>query len=138
MPVTNGQLRGKSSVVRDFAAYPVHAEVEYRLKQGKRIVEVGRTQTSSLSSTEIVLNCHQQLAPGMDIEMIITWPGLRGTPGRLVLRVHGRTVAATGSGTKVQISGYDFETRREPNGAHAKPVKPVKDAQLPHAAPFAS
>lgn len=138
MPVTNGQLRGKSGVVRDILSYPVHAEVEYRLKQGKRVVEVGRTQTVSLSSSEIVLNSKQHLAPGMDIELIMTWPGLRGPLKRLILRVYGRTAAGRGSRTKVQICGYDFETRSEPNRAETKPVKAVVDANLPHATPFAS
>lgn len=138
MPVTNGQLRGKSGAVRDISTYPVHAEVEYRLKQGKRVVEVGRTQMVSLSSTEVVLDSGQQLAPRMDIELIMTWPGLHGTLGRLALRLQGRTMGGRGSRTKVQIGRYDFATRTEPNRARPKPTKAVGVAHLQDAAPFAS
>ncbi len=138
MPVTNGQLRGKSGDVSDIVSYPVRAEVEYRLKQGKRVVEVGRTQMVSLSSSEVILNTTRQLAPRMDVELITTWPGLHGMLGRLVLRVHGRTGAGRGSRTKVQVDGYDFETRPEPNRARPKPVKAAGDAHLSHAAPVAS
>lgn len=138
MPETKVQLRGKVRAARDFSMYPVRAEVEYRLKQGRRVVEVGRTQMVSLNSNEIVLNSQQQLAPRMDIELIMTWPGLQGTLGRLVLRVYGWTVPGRGSRTKVLIAGYNFETRPEPNQARPKPVKALGDTHLPHAAPFAS
>jgi hypothetical protein len=92
----------------------------------------------SLSNGEIVLNSQQQLPPRMDVELIMTWPGWQGTLARLILRVHGRTVAGRGSRTKVQIVSYDFETRAEPNRAQPKPLKSAEEEHLPHAAPFAS
>jgi len=136
MTVTNGQqLRGK---LRADIPYPVKAEVEYRLKQSRRIVEVGRSQTVSLSGGEVVLDSKRRLASGMEIDLILTWPVPLGTLGHLVLRIQGRTLASRGTRTKVEIGRYNFETRTEPNRANkAKPVKAVGTA-LPDAAPFAS
>lgn len=139
MLVTNGQLRSSPRPVRD-VPYPVQAEVEYRLKQGRRVVEVGRSRTLSLSASQIVLDSDRRLTPGMEIDLILTWPGPLGTLGRLVLRVHGRTLAGTGKRTKVQIERYGFKTRMEPTTATParKITKTVGTAHLPHATPFAS
>ena len=138
MTVTNGQLRGKPRAKHDIP-YPVQADVEYRLKQGKRVVEVGRSQTVSLSGSEVVLDSKRRLASGMEIDLILTWPGPLGTLGCLVLRIQGRTLASRGTRTTVKIGRYNFETRTEPNrAAEPKPVKAAGTAQLPHAAPFAS
>ena len=137
MPVTNGQLRGRTGAARDFSSYPVRAEVEYRLKQGRRVVEVGCTQMVSLSSSEVVLNSRHALPPRMDIELILTWPGLQRTLGRLTLRLKGRTLPGRGSRTKVQVVRYDFETRSETNRPQPKPVKTIGTEHLSQLAPSA-
>ena len=138
MKLTNVQLRGKPQARREIA-YPVQAEVEYRLKDGRRIVEMGRSQTVSLSGTEVVLDSKRRLASGMEIDLILTWPGPLGTLGRLVLRVQGRTVASRGKRTKVQIARYNFGTRTEPKrAAQPKPIKAIGTTHFRHAAPFAS
>lgn len=140
MLVTNGQqFRSNSRLVRDIP-YPVQAKVEYRLKQGRRVVEVGRSQTVSLSASQVVLDSERRLTPGMEIDLILTWPGPLGTLGRLVLHVHGRTLAGTGKRTKVHIDRYGFKTRMEPTTAtpSRKITKTVGTAHLPHATPFAS
>jgi len=138
MSIPNGQPRGKSRAAHDIP-YPVRTEVEYRLKQGKRVVEVGRTHTVSLSVREVVLDSKQQMAGGMEIELILPWPGPLGKLGRLVLRVQGRTVAGVGRHTTVQIGQYDFETSLETHRpAQRKPLKTMGETSLPHAAPFAS
>ena len=139
MLVTNGQLRSNSRPVRD-ALYPVQAEVEYRLKQGRRVVEVGRSRTVSLSGNQVVLDSERHLTPGMEIDLILTWPGPLGTLGRLVLRIQGRTLAGAGKRTRIQIERYTFATRSEPASAppSRKFPKTVPTAHLPHAAPFAS
>ena len=139
MLVTNGQLRSNSRPARD-VPYPVQAEVEYRLKQGRRVVEVGRSRTVSLSASQVVLDSERRLTPGMEIDLILTWPGPLGTLGRLVLRVHGRTLAGAGKRTKVQIDRYGFKTRPEWTAAAAsrKITKSIGTAHLPHATPFAS
>ncbi|HLK47931.1 MAG TPA: hypothetical protein VKT49_07340 [Bryobacteraceae bacterium] len=135
MSVTNGHLRVNSRSERG-NPYPVRAEVEYRLKQGKRVVEVGRTQTVSLSGSQVVLDSNRRLAPGMDIELILTWPGPLGTLGMLALRLQGRTLAGRGPQTKVQIGRYGFEARTKP--AARKPATPIGSAPFAQAAPFAS
>src|SRR5579871_916202 len=102
MLVTNGQLRSNSRPARDLS-YPVQAEVEYRLKQGKRVVEMGCGRTVSLSGTHVVLDLGRHLAPDMEIELNLTWPGPLGTVGGLALHIKGRTFAGARKRTTVQI-----------------------------------
>jgi hypothetical protein len=114
-------------------SYPVRAEVEYRLKQGRRVVEVGQTQSVSLSSSEIVINCARRLAPAMEIELALTWPGPLGASASTILRIKGRTSNGSGKRTRIQIGRYAFETR-----SSAKLPQAVATVTLPRVTPFAS
>ena len=131
--VSNRRNPGKSR--RDLT-YPVRAEVEYRLKQGRRIVEVGQTQSVSLSGSEIVINSARRLTPGMEIELILSWPGPLGTLGSLLLRIKGRTSNGRGKRTRIQIGRYRFEAGS--TLARAKGPQRVKAVTLSRVTPFAS
>ena len=133
MTITDGQARVEK--IKRYIPFPVQAEVVYRLKQGRRLVESGRTQSLTLSGSEVVLNSQRRMPSGMEIELIMTWPVPKGTSGSLVLCIKGRTAGGQGKRTKVQIGRYNFEARTE---TERRPAKTMRDEPLSSVAPFAS
>src|SRR5579872_4765223 len=136
MQLTNGRPQVKSrSKQKSDHRYPVQAEVAYVAKRGSRIVAKGCGQAVQLSGTELVLECANRLASGMDIELTLAWPGPIGMLGGLTLHIEGKTSVSHGNRCTVKIMQYDFETPAE---RAAKPASSTSGLRLPHMTPLAS
>lgn len=133
MSITKAELRVEK--VKRFVPFPVQADVEYRLKQGRRLVESGRTQSVTLSGSAVVLNSARRMPSGMEIELTMTWPVPKGSPASLVLCIKGRTAGGQGKRTRVEIGRYNFEARGDPA---RKPPEATGSEPLSRVAPFAS
>ena len=143
MRLTNGPAQAKSGRRRKLdVLYPIHAEADYVLRRGKRIVETGHGQTVSLKGNRLVLDSVKRLASGMDVELTMLWPAPAGNLQELMLRIKGRTAGGQGNQTAVRIGQYDFEARSGsadvpdlPADPPSKAVKASGSAHLPHPAP---
>jgi hypothetical protein len=98
--------------------YPIDASFEYRLVRQRKVIQSGRGRTVNISSSGVLLEVEQPLAPGVRIELSIAWPARLEGYALLQLFVAGRTVRAEGGRTAVRIQTYDFRTRAASQTAH--------------------
>jgi hypothetical protein len=91
--------------------YPIDAALEYRLVRHRKILQSGNGHTVNISSSGVLVEVDEQLAPGAQIELSIAWPARLDGHALLQLFVAGRTVRAEEGRTAVRIRAYDFRTR---------------------------
>jgi len=89
-------------------AYPVHAELEFRLVLGPEILFCGAGRTVSVSKHTILLSATPVPPPDMEIEVDIAWPRRPEHPVQLQLCVTGRTQAGKNGHTAVQVVRSQF------------------------------
>jgi hypothetical protein len=139
--------QGKSRAKRQSDLYyPVQAGAELLVRRGAHSVQTGSGQAVELSGSEITVDSGYPLASGMEIELILPWPGFPGTVDGLLLHIKGRTVRTQGNRATVHIAEYKLEMRPEPKAAlvseqraaGGKSAKSGDRASLPHVAPLAS
>ena len=84
--------------------YPVNALIEYRIVQEGTVTQSGRGVTSDISETGLSFECDEPLAAGLDIELVLTWPGHR----TLQVLASGRTLRAEDGYCAITLTRYDF------------------------------
>jgi hypothetical protein len=89
--------------------YPLTVEIEYRLRTDGRYGYTRYGRAVNLSMTGLLLECSQELPPGVAIELTIPWPAERDN-GKRALKLHaiGRSVRTEGQFTAVRMDQVDF------------------------------
>ena len=91
-------------------AYPVQAELEFRLVRGTEVLSWGAGRTVSVSRDTILLSATPVPPPEMDIEVDVAWPRRSDHPVQFKLCVTGRTRVSERGHIAVQIVDSEFRT----------------------------
>jgi len=98
--------KSKRSERRDSRRYPVDTQAEYKLLSETKTSGCGRVL--NLSNTGLMLECHPVLRPGLQIEVMIAWPGTPVEGKQIKLHAVGRTIRAEEDHTAVRIDQIAF------------------------------
>jgi len=91
--------------------YPLAAELDYRIAEGRGQVKTGRGKTINISSSSIFFKPEEPLPAGTPIELSIPWPARLDGTVALSLLVTVTTVQVRDECVAVRIAQYDFRTR---------------------------
>jgi hypothetical protein len=96
---------------RTKSRFPIHRELRYRLMQDGRTLEAGSGKTVNMGSGGVAFTLDRTLAPGIFIEISISWPVEldNGTPMRLV--VLGRVLRSEEGFAACTVDKYEFRTQ---------------------------
>jgi len=75
-----------------------------------RIFDTGTGFTLDLSSSGILLEAGRYLPPGLNLELLVSWPVLHRNVSPLQLFVSGRIVRSEGSLAAIQMVQHEFRT----------------------------
>jgi hypothetical protein len=96
---------------RSHCRFPIQCDLQYRIKDGKTVVENGFGQTINVSSNGVLFESQAAIPPGNRIELRITWPAHLSNEVGLQPWLRGYTVRAQQNRTAVAFSRYEFRTR---------------------------
>jgi hypothetical protein len=108
----------QSSSCRLHRRYPIRADLEYRLLGDNRAVKTGTGQTVNLSSSGVLFESEDAVAPGMLVELAVPWPARLNDKVGLTLCIVGRTVRVERNCTALEILRHEFRTRLLQPPAH--------------------
>ena len=91
--------------------FPVQCDLQYRIKDGKTVVEHGFGRTINVSGSGVLFESQAAIPPGNRIELRITWPAHLSNEVGLQLWLRGYTVRTQQNRTAVAFSHYEFRTR---------------------------
>jgi c-di-GMP-binding flagellar brake protein YcgR len=97
---------------RLFSRYPIILDLQYKLPNQDSAKPTGSGRTLSISSGGIFFRTKNRLPVGCEIDLDIDWPCLLDGVSLLKLVVHGYVVRHDAKGTAVEVSRYEFRTRR--------------------------
>ena len=93
---------------RQERSYPIIAHLEYRLREGPRVLGVGRGCTKTISTSRVSLESDTGLPVGVLIDLDVAWPARPLKIATVKLCIVGRTVAVRGNLTRVVILRHEF------------------------------
>jgi hypothetical protein len=96
------------------ARYPIILQLQYKLPNQDAAKPTGSGRTLSISSGGIFFQTKNRLPVGCEIDLDIDWPCLLDGVSLLKLVVHGYVVRHDAKGTAVEVSRYEFRTRKAP------------------------
>ena len=112
--------KGRQSVAgedqRAARRYSIKLPVQWKLKQGSRVVESGTGTTVNLSSRGILFETNGDLRVGPKIELSISWPFLLLRAVSLQLLVAGEIVRVRGRRVALRMLHHEFRTVRSGSG----------------------
>ena len=92
--------------------YPISADLQYRITNRRKVIEIGSGRTIDISSTGVLFESRVPLPRGLKIELRIMWPVVAGDSPKLELHAEGRTVRAQENCTAVRIEKYTFQSQK--------------------------
>jgi hypothetical protein len=92
--------------------YPIILQLQYKLTNQDPGKQTGSGRTLSISSGGIFFQTTNRLPVGCEIDLAIDWPCLLNGVSLLKLVAHGHVVRHDAKGTAVEVSRYEFRTRR--------------------------
>ena len=96
--------------------YAIELPVQWRVKQGNRVVESGKGTTLNLSSHGVLFETNAELKVGPKIELSIAWPFLLLRAVSLQLLVAGEIVRVGGRRIALHMLHHEFRTVRSGRG----------------------
>jgi len=90
--------------------YPLAAELDYRIADGRGQLKTGQGKTINISSSSVFFKPEESVPAGTPIELSIPWPARLDGTVALSLLVTGTTVRVRGECVVVRIVRYDFRT----------------------------
>jgi hypothetical protein len=95
---------------RSHCRFPIQCDLQYRIKEGKTVVQQGFGRTINVSSSGVLFESQAAIPPGNRIELRITWPAHLSNEVGLQLWLRGYTVRKQQNRTAVAFSRYEFRT----------------------------
>lgn len=92
--------------------YPITLDLEYRLRDGDRVLSVGTGRLKTISTSRLAFESASGLPGGVLVELVVSWPVRRPDCG-IKLCIVGRTVGMRGNVTKVVILRLTFCARAD-------------------------
>ncbi len=92
--------------------YPITLKLQYNLPYQDPAKQTGSGRTLNISSGGIFFQTINRLPVGCEIDLDIDWPCLLDGVSLLKLVAHGYVVRHDAKGTAVELSRYEFRTRR--------------------------
>jgi c-di-GMP-binding flagellar brake protein YcgR len=102
--------RNSASERRQYPRYPIVLDAEFTLPTKRETARRGVGTTVDISSSGLLLACHDNLLLGSEIEVSIQWPILLDGVRPLRLRITGHIVRANQMAVGVQFHRYEFRT----------------------------
>jgi PilZ domain len=92
--------------------FPIEREVKFRTSTEHGLDETGSGKTLNMSSGGILfaLSAEQEIAPGRDVEISVSWPAQLGDGCCLKFVAKGQVVRADSTTAAVRIQNYEFRT----------------------------
>ncbi|HMC58247.1 MAG TPA: hypothetical protein VKJ01_03550, partial [Candidatus Solibacter sp.] len=85
-------------------------DLRWKLVRRRRVIDTGTGFTLDLSSSGILLEAGRYLPPGLNLELLVSWPVLHRNVSPLQLFVSGRIVRSEGSLAAIQMVQHEFRT----------------------------
>src|SRR5258708_15941816 len=108
---TRQQPEEQSNSRRLHRRYPIRVNLKYRLLGGNRAVKTGTGQTVNLSSSGVLFESDDAVAPSMLVELAVPWPVRLNDKVGLTLCIVGRTVRVERNCTALEFLRHEFRTR---------------------------
>jgi len=106
---------------RSHSRYGVELDLHYKLLWRQRVRDEGTGKTCDLSTGGIFFRADRSLPKGWPVELAIDWPMRLDGICPLQLRVMGKIVRSSETGTAVKITHHEFCTRRGASTAAGGP-----------------
>jgi len=101
---------------RSSRRYPVGLELRYKLSRGPAIFEEGLGRTRDFSESGVFFHTCQpagSLPAGLDVELLLDWPGPMSGEAPVRVTILGRTVRVDEAGIGVRILRCDIRASRD-------------------------
>jgi hypothetical protein len=110
-PATNGAEQTDSRDRRASQRFPLHLAVRYRVIGAKSPIRWNVGESINISSTGILFQTPEEIAPGQGIEAFVAWPVSLDNRVPLKLAIKGPVVRTDGNKSAVRFERYEFKTR---------------------------
>lgn len=90
--------------------YELELDLRWKLIRRRRLLESGEGRTVDLSSGGILFDAGRPLPPGLNVELLITWPVMLHNVAPLQLMVYGKIVRSLGRRTAIRMVQHEFRT----------------------------
>lgn len=120
------QAEGIAGDRRADKRYDLHLNLRWKLIRRRRILETGNGVTIDFSSGGVSFETDRPMAPGLNVELSISWPVLLHNVSQLQLVVSGRVVRSQNGRTAIQMTQHEFRT------VGMAPEKRPTNAGTPH------
>ncbi len=101
----------KSKDRRSKSRFPIQRELRYKVLRDRRVVEAGTGKTLNLGSAGVAFRVDHDLAPGVLVELSISWPVLLDDTCPVRLVAFGRLLRSRGGICACTIDKYEFRTQ---------------------------
>lgn len=101
--------------------YDIQLELRWKLIRRRKVLESGTGRTIDFSSKGVLFDAFRELAPGLGVELSISWPVLLQDAASMRLVVSGKIVRVNGTQAAVRISQHEFRTAGVPQGPRVWP-----------------
>jgi hypothetical protein len=88
--------------------YALQLDLRWKLVRRRRVLDTGTGCTLDLSSSGILLDAGRYLPPGLNLELLVSWPVLHRNVSPLQLFVSGRIVQSDGNLAAIQMVQHEF------------------------------
>jgi hypothetical protein len=96
---------------RKKARFPLHRELRYKVLDQDTIVDAGVGKTLDMGSGGVAFRIANRLAPGLFIELSISWPVLLEDACPMRLIVFGRVLRSAAHKSACTVDKYEFRTQ---------------------------
>lgn len=91
--------------------FPIEQEIRYRAVARKQQEEFGSGKTVNMSSSGILFEAGEDVAPGKQLEVSVSWPAQLNNRTPLKLVARGRVVRVDEGRAALEIQHYEFRTK---------------------------
>ncbi|MGO9010332.1 MAG: PilZ domain-containing protein [Bryobacteraceae bacterium] len=90
--------------------YELELALRWKLIRRRRLLESGEGRTVDVSSGGILFDAGRPLPPGLNVELLITWPVMLHNVAPLQLMVYGKIIRSGGQRTAIRMVQHEFRT----------------------------
>jgi hypothetical protein len=91
--------------------FPIEQEIRYRAVTRRQQEDGGSGKTVNMSSSGILFETDEGLAPGRQLEVSVAWPAQLNNRTALKLVARGRVVRVAERMAALEIQHYEFRTK---------------------------